>query len=288
MSGWTFEQVSTGHAFSEGPQWTGDSVLFTDLYNHRILRFDPASGRTERYFQGVLQGNGLLYSQSGRLYCCEIIGRCVSEIGPGRRVVVDSQAGRRLNSPNDITEDSAGRLWFTDPRYGHFRSDMELDHESVFRYDPACDRLERLTFDTTRPNGLLLSADEKTLYVAQSDYGEAAKRELRAYPVLPDQTLGPHRVLHNFFPGRGVDGMTLSETGHILAVSGWAVSGQGPMITVLTDSGRVIETQPAPYPVPTNICFGGSDLSDLYLTAGDGCLYRVADSGYRGAERYRR
>ena len=82
--------------------------------------------------------------------------------------------------------------------------------------------------------------------------------------------------------------MTLSETGHILAVSGWAVSGQGPMITVLTDSGRVIETQPAPYPVPTNICFGGSDLSDLYLTAGDGCLYRVADSGYRGAERYRR
>ncbi len=289
MRNWTFEKVSGGHAFTEGVQWDGSGVLFTDLYNHRILRFDPKSGRTERFFQGVAQGNGLLYSTDGAIYCCEMVGRCISRIGSGgREVVVSEFEGNSLNSPNDITEDRAGRLWFTDPRYGTLRSDMALDHESVYRYDRSDRSLARLTFDTTRPNGLLLSGDERTLYVAQSDYGEAAKREMRAYRLDADGDLCRYRVMHNFFPGRGADGLTLTAEGLILAVSGWRVSGPGPVINVFDEWGRVIEQQRVPAGTPTNICFGGDELGDMYVAAGEAGIYRVADSGYRGHERYRR
>ena len=95
-------------------------------------------------------------------------------------------------------------------------------HESVYRLDPAADgawAIRRMTFDTTKPNGLLLSPDERTLYVAQSHYGEGNKRELRAYPIRDDDTLGPYEVLHTFYPHRGIDGMTLDAEGNIVATA---------------------------------------------------------------------
>lgn len=285
-SEWIFEKVAGPFSFTEGPQWTGNNVLFTDLYNHRVLAYDPESTKVKLQFQGTNQGNGLLYSRAGELLCCEMIGRQVSKLNSDgtKEVIADRYQGKRLNSPNDIIEDSKGRIWFTDPRYGEIRDDMELNHESVYRVDPTSDnaQLERMTFDTTRPNGLLLSLDESTLYVAQSDYGEARNRELRAYPIMENRTLGPYRVVHNFHPARGIDGMTITGTGLILATSGWGRNGPGPMINVLHESGRVIEMHPVPTDMPTNICFGGTDLRDLYITVGTGELFRVRNSGYQG------
>ena len=155
---------------------------------------------------------------------------------------------------------------------------MELDHESVLRLDPQADgswTVQRMTFDTTSPNGLLVSPDMKTLYVAQSKYGDGQLRELRAYPILDDGTLGEHEVLHNFYPHRGIDGMCLDSEGNIVATAGWEESGPGGMIYVFAPNGRVLETHPVPANRPTNCTFGGDDLSTLYVTSIDGQLMRA-------------
>lgn len=190
-------------------------------------------------------------------------------------MVADHFEGRRLNSPNDLAFDRQGRLWFTDPRYGDRRDDMELDHQSVYRADPRPDGgwdLRRVTFDTTRPNGLLVSPDQSTLYVAQSEYGEDRKRELRAYPILEDGSVGSYSVLHNFYPHRGIDGMCLDADRNIVATAGWKETGPGPMIYVFAPSGRVLETHPVPFDRPTNCTWGGPDLTTLYVTVGTGHL----------------
>jgi gluconolactonase len=153
---------------------------------------------------------------------------------------------------------------------------MELDHESVFRLDrsgPDRWTIHRATFDTTRPNGLLVSADQRTLYVAQSDYGADRKRELRAYPIRDDGSLGAYVVLHDFGPHRGIDGMCLDTEGNIIATAGWQQSGPGPMLYVFTPAGRVLETHPLPTDKPTNCTFGGPDLRTLYVTTGTGHVY---------------
>src|SRR5690606_28151575 len=153
----------------------------------------------------------------------------------------------------------------------------ELDHESVYRLDPQPDgswRTIRMTYDTTAPNGLLVTPDMATLYVAQSKYGEGEKRELRAYPILPDGSLGAYEVLHNFYPHRGIDGMCFDEDGNIVATAGWELSGPGGMIYVFAPNGRVLETHPVPVDRPTNCTFGGADLRTLYVTSIDGQLLR--------------
>ena len=277
---WQFEIVAGPFGFTEGPAWDGEVLYFSDIPSHRILRYDPRTGQTETYREGTNEGNGLMFDARGRLYGCQggsPDGRRVVryENDGNVTVIADRLDGKRLNSPNDLAFDRLGRLWFTDPRYGDFRDDMELDHESVLRAEETADgvwTLTRVTQDTTRPNGLLLSHDESILYVAQSEYGVDKKRELRAYPVREDGSVGGYSVLHNFYPHRGIDGMTLDEEGNIIATAGWCKSGPGPMIYVFAPNGRVLETHPVPFDRPTNCTFGGADLSTLYVTVGTGHL----------------
>jgi gluconolactonase len=223
---------------------------------------------------------------AGRLYACEGGGRRITRYEPDGSVTVlaDRFEGKRINSPNDIAIDTRGRVWFTDPRYdGAATYDdgigaLELGHESVYRLDPTPAgpwAIQRMIFDTTRPNGLLLSLDEKTLYVAQSHYGEGNRRELRAYPIRADDTLGPYAVLHDFYPHRGIDGMTLDADGNIVATAGWRQSGPGPLIYVFAPDGRVLETHPVPEDRPTNCTFGDEDLQTLYVTTIEGWLFRT-------------
>jgi gluconolactonase len=276
---WTFEKVAGPFNFTEGPAWDGQALLFTDIPTSRIMRYDPQSGQTTEFRTGTNQANGLMFDKAGNLYACEGGGRRMARYNAdgSTDVIVDRFEGKRLNSPNDLAFDQLGRMWFTDPRYGDDESDLELDHQSVYRADPGPDgswQVQRVTYDATKPNGLLVTRDMKWLYVAQSHYGDGNARELRAYPINEDGSVGKFEVRHNFYPHRGIDGMCLDVEGNIIATAGWEESGPGPMIYVFAPNGRVLETHPIPIDRPTNCTFGDADLQTLYVTAG-GCLWRT-------------
>lgn len=283
---WHFEVLLEPIGLTEGPVWDGRFLFFTNIVNSRIFRYDPEGGEFTVWREGTNEANGLMLDANGVINACEGGGRRMVQYPDGGETIVlcAEFEGSRLNSPNDLAIDSRGRVWFTDPRYGDFRDDMELDHESVYRLDPQPDgswSAVRVTYDTTAPNGLLLSPDEETLYVAQSKNGEGQKRELWAYPIVeggPEEgsrIVGDHEVLHNFYPHRGVDGMCLDVDGNIVATAGWGVSGPGGMIYVFAADGRVLETHPVPCDSPTNCAFAGPDLRDLYVTSTEGHLLRA-------------
>ncbi len=278
---WAFERMAGPLNFTEGPVWTGAALLFTDIPTSRIMRYDPASGICAVFRADTHGANGLHRDAAGLLYGCEGDGRRLVryEADGSATVLADRFAGARLNSPNDVTSDTQGRIWFTDPRYGANREDMELDHESVYRLDPPTEdgaawAIARVTFDTTRPNGLVFSPDGRTLYVAESPPAPEGHRQLRAYPVEADGSLGTMRVLHDFGPHRGIDGMRVDSAGNIVASCGWTQGGPGPQIAVFAPDGAILAEHPTPE-VPTNCAFGDADRRSLYVTGYDGGLYRA-------------
>jgi len=290
---WNFKLVAGPFGFTEGPVWTGETVLFTDIPNNRIMNYDPESNETRVFRENTNEANGLMFDSNGQLCACEGGGRRIARYNDdGTSItIVDNFQNKRLNSPNDLAFDTKGRLWFTDPRYGSKVNDLELDHQSVFRAEMQPDgtwNLHRATFDTTKPNGILVSPDQKHLYVAESNYGVGNNSELRSYPINDDGTLDNFEILHNFYPHRGIDGMCLDIDGNIIATAGWETSGPGSMLYVFTPKGRVLETHPIslvassdedeealfPGGIVTNCTFGGQDLTTLYVTAG-GCLYQA-------------
>ena len=271
---------------SEGPAWDGDSLLFTHIPESKIYKYDPNTSTTKVFRENTNCANGLMFDESGNLYACEGGGRRVVRYdGDSTEVLAESYQGSRFNVPNDLAIDSQGRVWFTDPFYegaggpwSEDRSNKELDHDSVYRIDMTDGKstaVSRVTEDTTRPNGLLFSLDYQTLYVAQSGRLPEEERQLRAYPVNSDGSLGSHEVIHDFGEHRGIDGMVLDADGNIVAAAGYKAGGPGPLIYVFSASGEVLETHPTPFDRPTNCSFGGEDLSTLYVTTGDGFLLRA-------------
>ncbi len=283
---WNFETLIQLDGITEGPVWADTVLYFSHIPSSRVMCYHPASGQVFPHITNTQASNGLMLDQQGFLYACEGRGRRMVQYGSASEPVdiCSRYEGRRLNSPNDVAVDSKGQVWFTDPRYGENRSDMELDHESVYRLILESEgswKCQRMTFDTTSPNGILLSRDESVLYVAESKYGDNQKRELRAYPILSEGVLGQYEVLHNFSPHRGIDGMCLDAEGNIIATSGWELSGPGPMINVFAPNGRILETHPVPCNRPTNCTFGGPLLQTLFVTSTDGHLLQ-AHTGRRG------
>lgn len=285
---WNFELIVEPYGgVSEGPAWDGSGLLFTQIHACRIMRWLPAAGRVQVWRENTDYTNGLMFDRDGTLYGCQGGGRAVVRFEPDGSVTVlaDRYEGKRLNLPNDLAIDREGRIWFTDPWYegaagpwSRDRSLMELDHESVYRLDPKADgawTIHRVTSDTTRPNGILFSLDYRTLYVAQSGRLAEEKRQLRAYPVREDATLGEPEILHDFGPWRGIDGMCLDTEGNILATAGTDEGGPGPMIYVFAPDGRILEQHPVPCSRPTNCTFGDADLRTLYVTSIEGHLFRA-------------
>ena len=273
---------------SEGPVWDGEAILFTHIPSSRILRYDPDSGAITEARTGTNHTNGLAFDSRGHLFGCCSGGRAIVRFDDDAIVpVADRVDGQKLNTPNDLAIDRSGRIWFTNPwNAGNIDPSEveELDNRSVLRADPQADgsyTVTRVTFDTTMPNGILVSPDQRTLYVVESNSDRMdINRELRAYPINDDGSLGAYRTLHSFGRDsnavhRGIDGMCLDADGNIVATAGWELGGPGPMIYVFTPTGRVLETHPIACNRPTNVCFGGPGLTTLYVTSTDGHFYRT-------------
>ena len=285
---WTFDLVDGPYGgTTEGPAWDGSGLLYTHIPASKILRYDPDTGGSTVWRDGTNQANGTVLDPGGVLHACEGDARRVVryERDGSVTVLADGFEGNRLNIPNDLAIDPQGRVWFTDPyhegaagAWSEDRTEMDLDHESVYRLDPEADgtwSIHRATFDTTRPNGLLFSLDHDVLYVAQSGGRDDEKRQLRGYPVQDDGSLGQHMVLHDFGAYRGIDGMVLDTGGNIVATAGYRQGGPGPMIYVFSPTGEVLETHPVPADRPTNCTFAADDLRTLYVTSTEGHLFRA-------------
>ncbi len=278
------EKLADGYMFTEGPVWVrrGEPepyLLFSDIPANAIRKWSPTEGPSD-FMNPVYDGdpgertqvgsNGLLIDSEGRLILCEHGNRRVSRIEADGSITVlaDRYDGKRLNSPNDAVYHSNGWLYFTDPPYGLAQQDddptKELDFNGIFRLSPD-GVVELLVRDQTRPNGIALSPDESTLYVANSDGND---KVWYAYDVLEDGTLGPGRVFYDAnaveAPG-AADGMTIDRNGNLFA------TGPGGIWVIGPDGTHLGSIQPDE--VPANAGWG-DDGNTLYMTGRTG-LYRI-------------
>ena len=281
---WNFENAAPViGSITEGNAWDGELMLYSNISMNRIMSYDPDTGLVEVWREDTEGTNGLNFDTEGRLFGCAGDGRKIVRFDPNGDMVtiVDRLDGRRINSPNALAITPSGSIYFSD-RVGHTNPEVGIRFSAIISAEPQDDgtyAAVRRTFDTSMPNGLLFSSDYRTLYVAQSDYRASEKIELRAYPVNDDGSLGDYEVLHDFGPHRGIDGMTLSSEGNIVACTGWEISGPGGMITVFDPKGRIIETHPTPAERPTNCTFVGED---LYVSSIEGHLLVARNTGMTG------
>ncbi|MBM3957693.1 MAG: SMP-30/gluconolactonase/LRE family protein, partial [Gemmatimonadetes bacterium] len=184
-------------------------------------------------------------------------------------VLADSYEGKPLNGPNDVTFDAKGRIYFTDPaRPG--------GAGAVYRID-ADGKLSRILTapEIQRPNGIVISPDDRTLYLVESNGAEGGARMIRAYDLAGDGTVGNMRVFHDFYPGRSADGLCIDTAGNVYAAAGLhrrrgtsETLDTKPGVHVFSPEGKLLRYIPIPEDTITNCAFGGPDRKTLYVTAG--------------------
>jgi gluconolactonase len=288
----TAPTTAAGVAFTEGPACDADGNLyFTDIVNNRILVLDAGAKyyRVFRYPSG--RANGLLFDPQGRLLACE--GNEFSPNDGNRRitrtdlttgiveVLTDQYDGKKYNAPNDIAACSNGQLFFTDPCYWD-RSTMELDHDSVYRIDFDGTVTRVLTQpQIQRPNGIALSPDQKTLYVVDSCPIANGHRKIWSFDLASDGTLSHQKLVIDFAPGRGGDGMCVDSDGTLYIAAGVSIARSPnetnevpPGVYVVRPDGKLLGRIPVYEDVITNCTWGSRDLRTLYITAGK-TVYQV-------------
>lgn len=293
---WNFEMVAgpfKGRA--GGLAWDGKGMLCSAVLEERVVRYDPATNKTDDFRRWTGRVNGLAVAKDGSVFGAQEGGRRVIQFmnDGSARPITEYLEGQRNNQPCDVAVDSKGRVWIADAYnaqapYGPPTAPM-LDHASVLRADPQGPgnyRLNRATFDTAGPRAVLLSADEKTLYVADGDAERGDVCQLLSYPINEHGSVGHHgKVLLNFqFGERGIEGMCLDSDGNIICCMGWKKGGSGAVIIVVSPGGTILETHEAPADLPMRCAFGDADLGSLYVSAGES-LYRAMGIGRRGLKR---
>lgn len=282
------EILASGFEWSEGPAWWPEkqSLLFSDIPRNTVFLWNEDGGvvpflKPSGYtgtaeFNGVEPGsNGLAFDAQGRLVLCQHGDRRVARLkvdGKSFETVVDAYGGKRLNSPNDLVIASDGSVYFTDPPYGLPKNvddpAKELPYQGIYRLTPD-GALTLLTDEMSRPNGIGLSPDEKTLYVANSDNDRPV---WMAFPIQEDGTLGEGKELADArdqigkAPG-SCDGMAVDAQGNLFATGPggvWVIAPDGTHLGTLYTGERT-----------ANCTFGGPDGSTLFLTA-DMYLCRIA------------
>jgi gluconolactonase len=277
-SGATLEKITGDLKFGEGPAWNAKEgfLLFEDGPANRMMKLD-AAGKVSVFREPSGRSNGLAWDAQGRLVTCEGNGdggRRISRTEKDGKVVTlaDKFEGKKLNSPNDIAIDGKGRIYFTDPRYSH-RETMEMKTEAVYRIDPD-GKLTRIIDSLTRPNGILVSKDGKTLYVADNA-SPGGVVTLVAFDLDGKGNAKNSRVVYDFTSGRGIDGMALDSDGRI-----WATAGTKEKAGVYVfemdkkrTKAKLVTVLITPED-PTNCTFGGKDRKTLFITT-TASLFRI-------------
>jgi gluconolactonase len=253
-------------------------VLFSDIPNDRVLRYDEITGRTDVFTAPADFPNGRTVDRQGRFVSCEHGGRRVTrrEHDGSVRVLADRYQGARFNSPNDVVESSDGSIWFTDPSYG-IRSDYEghqaeeeIGGHYVYRLRPGGDPVPVIREGLAQPNGLAFSSDERRLFVVDSE-----RHEIWAYGVEPAGdavSLGEPELFAQ--DELGYDGIRFDASGRLWAAAHDGVHCYEPDGTL---SGKLLVPE-----ITANLCFGGPQGNHLYLTATTS-LYTLRVN-FRGAD----
>ncbi|MDX2010110.1 MAG: SMP-30/gluconolactonase/LRE family protein [Myxococcaceae bacterium] len=265
----TVQRVDGGFQFLEGPLWLADegALLFTDIPANRIYRYSPTTGFS-LFRQNSGGANGLGRLPDGTLLACEHGNRRVSRtFDGGIQSLVERFDGGRFNSPNDIAVAADGTIYFSDPPYGLAGRPAEVPFTGVYRRRPD-GTLQVLITDMRRANGVVLSPDESTLYVADSE-----DDFFRIYRLSPDGGFVSFtQVPTTQQGGGGGDGLGMDDDGNLYVTTGGAPGGGGAVKIYRPDGGYL-----GRIPVPqntTNVSFGGADRRTLFITAGT-ALYQV-------------
>ena len=247
--------LSSEFKFTEGPAVDGDgNVFFTDQPNNRILKWSPDGGITV-FMENAGRANGLYFDRSGNLLACADEKNELWQIDKDKNieVLVSHYEGKKLNGPNDLWVDPQGGIYFTDPFYKRdywTRTEKEIASENVYYLSPDRKTLSVVMGGFMRPNGIVGSADGRTLYVA-----DIGGRKTYAFTIGPGGALGDRKL----FTEMGSDGMTLDAKGNLY------LTGKG--ITVFDPSGKQIGHIPVDEPWTANVCFGGKNGKTLFITA---------------------
>jgi gluconolactonase len=265
------DKLWTGCRWAEGPAYfaAGRYLLWSDIPNDRVMRWDETDGSVSVFQQPAFHSNGHTIDREGRLVSCEHGGRCVSRTEhDGTRTVLAAQAnGKRFNSPNDVVVKSDGSIWFTDPSYG-IDTDYEghaAPHEQdgchVWRLDPASGEARPVATDFVQPNGIAFSPDERVLYVADTGATHRANgpHHIRKFRVGDDgRSIGGGEVFAQCTQGL-FDGFRIDTQGRL-----WASAADG--VHCYTPQGELIGKVKVPE-VVANVCFGGIKRNRLFICA---------------------
>jgi gluconolactonase len=266
----TVERLATGCRWAEGPVWFGDArcLIWSDIPNDRMLRWDEQTGTTSVWRQPSNFANGSTRDHQGRLVTCEHGGRRVTrtEYDGSVTVLADTWQGRRLNSPNDVVVTRDGSVWFTDPSFGisgdyeGYRAPAELPTD-LYRLDGRTHELSVAASGLRLPNGLAFSPDESRLYVVES--GGTPSRDVVVFDVV-DGALTGRRVLIDAGDGHP-DGLRVDEDGNL-----WCGWGTGTPeldgVRVFAPDGTAIGHISLPERC-ANVAFGGRFRNRLFMAA---------------------
>lgn len=264
------DRLHDGCRWAEGPAYfpAGRYLLWSDIPNDRMLRYDECNGAVSVFRQPAGYANGHTVDRQGRLVSCEHGNRRVTrtEIDGSVTVLADRHLGRRLNSPNDVVVDRGGNIWFTDPSYGidsdyeGNKGEREQVGNHVYRIDAMSGEIRIAANDFIQPNGLAFSPDEKLLYIADTGgtHVKNGPRHIRKFLVGDDGKLDDLGLFAQSTAGF-FDGFRLDEDGRIWTSAGDGVHCYEPDGTLI---GKILISEPA-----ANVCFGGPKLNYLYICA---------------------
>lgn len=272
------ERLWTGSRWAEGPVWfaAGRYLVWSDIPNNRMMRFDDCDGSVSVFRQPSNFSNGNTVDAEGRLISCEHLTRRVTrtEHDGSISVIAEKYNGKRFNSPNDVVVKSDGSIWFTDPSYGILfdyeggKAPSEIGACHVYRIDQHSGVVTPVADNFEKPNGLAFSPDEKFLYIADTGISHKVDgpKHIRKLKLESDgKSLGKSEVFATCTEGL-FDGFRIDEDGRIWTSAGDCVHCYGVDGTLI---GKIKIPE-----LVSNLCFGGTKLNRLFI-CGTTSLYSV-------------